>query len=111
MTNYTASYHSARHLKTIGFPQQTTFYHHNKTKGCWSFGDISAFNGFLKIYTAAPVDAELDKYIPAGTIIKKTKNDFWVAEYNKIMSRACENPLDSKADLIKKLFREKLIDF
>jgi hypothetical protein len=111
MNPFTTSYQIAAYLKKIGYTQEATFYYHNKTKEVVKLSDIPAFKDWHKHYTAAHVGADFDKYIPFGTTIRLTKNGTWYAETDKIISRAADNLIDAKADLVIKLFAKKLIHF
>ena len=113
MKPYTVSFFNAVSLKKIGFPQESIFYYHNKTKEVSHVSDIPAFKNWLKLYTAAPVDCELDMYLPNGVALQ-LKSGLWIATFvdkEKIISRNHEYPLNAKTDLILKLFKEHLISF
>jgi hypothetical protein len=111
MNLFTTSFQTAVSLKKIGFPQESIFYHHNKTKDVVHSKDMPVYKDWNKHYTAAHIGADFDKYLPAGTAIRLTKFGTWYAESGKLVSRSSVNLIDAKADLVQKLFANKLIQF
>ena len=95
-------------MKVLGFPTNTEFFYFNKTKEIFNSADIIKPKDFLKHFTPAYTDSELDCLLPVGTLIKKSNTGNYTAKF-EAYEFSEKTSAEAKASLLIILKRKNII--